>query len=799
MSAASFPPRPAAQERDQPPVTPEAERFSAAGLVGEIDRRFVVDDLAAELSSLLDPASAVRTLHWGRNYLYVARWPRRRGVEDRRLEPDARAADARLERALEQPVEVVVKQFRHHSLKARWRRRRKGSKARRAWQAARSLADLGFSTPQPVLYAESPDLAGPAYYVCRYLQDPLEVRYPLRALNGPEAQRDLGPLDGDVLIRALGRLARRLHDRGVWFRDFTSGNVLIESGGAERANPPGAVGQAAAVEALADRMSLVDLGRARFGRDPTLSERMRDLSRMPLHRSELRRTFLDAYWQPAPPAPKRRLGDRLYVLHHWSFRFRHRSKRGVRSRLRRIQDVLLPRRRPHAHIPAAERGVSARDKVVWDRLSDQPHQHAGRLEKLRVRIADLPAHSHGLLIAAGALRRARRRQRELIAGLHRQPVTFGGLGVGVRPVAAAGEPGAAEGLLSAIADLGVRCVLLRTHPWADDVEAEVALARELATRGLEVTVALPQNRDLVRDPARWRAAIAERVERLAPFARHYQIGQAINRSKWGVWRPGEYVALFRAAAEEIRARRSDAELLGPAVIDFEPHATATLLALPEEGLEFDALASLLYVDRRGAPENRQMGFDAVGKAALLKALAETSRNCPSGRSWITEVNWPLREGPHSPAGRDVAVREEEQASYLVRYCIGIGAAGLAERIFWWQLAAKGYGLVDPLADPLAAGGSWRRRPAFAALATLQRLLDGARSFGPVGITAEGERLYRFEDRAGREILVGWCLAGRRRLDLPHPVARVVERDGQERAGSGRGVEIDEAPRYFVLG
>ncbi|HVS15263.1 MAG TPA: lipopolysaccharide kinase InaA family protein [Thermoanaerobaculia bacterium] len=744
------------------PLAP-CEPFAAAGLRGEVASAHRGADLEAGLPRLLDPASAVRSLHWGRNYLYATTWPTAAG-----------------------PIEVVVKQFRHHGWKERWRRRRRGTKALRSWRAARSLLALGFSTPEPVLYAESLEPRGPAFYVCRYLPDRLEVRYPLRALNAGSAAADLGGLDGDALVRALGLLARRLHESRVWFRDYTSGNVLLDP-----------------EDAALVRMTLVDLNRARFGKRLTLNERMRDLARMPLHRPALRRALLDSYWSPAlagarsPSRPRRRLADLLYAISHWGFRVSNRGKQGVRTRLRRLQDLLLPRRAAHAHIPAAERGASSRDKIVWDALSDQPHQHASKLEKVRVRVADSPAHLRSLAIATRALRRGRRRQREIMAGLYREPVTFGGLGVGVRPAGSPSSEGWAR-LLAALDDLGVRCVLLRVHPWDDDHDAEVALAEGLAARGLELTVALPQNRELVRDPARWGAAIAAIAERLAPHARHYQVGQAINRSKWGVWRPSEYVELFCIAAEEIRARRPDAELLGPAVIDFEPHATAAMLDVEAEGLRFDALASLLYVDRRGAPENEQMGFDAVGKAALLKALAETSRNCPSGRSWITEVNWPLREGPHSPAGRDVAVGEEEQASYLVRYAVAIGAAALAERIFWWQLAAKGYGLIDPLSESPERGGVWRRRPSFAAFATLQRLLDGAQSLGPVGITAEGERMYRFGDRAAREILVGWSLSGRRTLELPRAVERIVERDGGELAGRGRRVEIDEAPRYFLL-
>ena len=139
-----------------------------------------------------------------------------------------------------------------------------------------------------------------------------------------------------------------------------------------------------------------------------------------------------------------------------------------------------------------------------------------------------------------------------------------------------------------------------------------------------------------------------------------------------------------------------------------------MLNLRKAGLQFDAVSSLLYVDRRGAPENRQLGFDTVDKVLLLKAIAETSRNCPSGRSVITEVNWPLREGPHSPAGRDVAVDEELQADYLVRYFLLALTTGAVEAAYWWQLIARGYGLIDP-----GSHGLRRRRPSYVALRQLQ--------------------------------------------------------------------------------
>ena len=176
-------------------------------------------------------------------------------------------------------------------------------------------------------------------------------------------------------------------------------------------------------------------------------------------------------------------------------------------------------------------------------------------------------------------------------------------------------------------------------------------------------------------------------------------------------------------------------------------------------LAFDGLASLLYVDRRGAPENRQLGFDTEGKVRLLAAIAGTARLVVSDRQWISEVNWPLREGPHSPAGKSVAVDEEAQADFLVRYFLLAAGTGRVERIDWWQLVAKGYGLCDPQAD-----GSLRERPAFRAFATLIRELAGTTCHGAL----PGER------PAGR--------SARRAL---HPRRRRCRRGDRRRLVDGR--------------
>lgn len=685
-----------------------AQPFSIPGWTGELDPDLRPVDLEAEVRRLTDPGSALKTLHWGRNYLYVTRMESVQG-----------------------PVDVVVKQFRNQGAKARLNRRLKGSKAERSWKVARALLDAGLLTPAPLMRIESAEPEGPSFYICRQLEGATEARYILREATAGNA--DPGFLED------LGRLARRLHDAGIWFRDFTSGNVLVHP----------------------DGLYLVDLNRARVGKTPNLSERMRDLSRMPVLRPEHQEIFLSGY------GPDRSQG--LYLFYHHSFLLKNRTKQRVRGGARKVKELLVPRK-AHVHIPEAPAGASVRDRVVWDHLSDQPHQHAGRLDKLRVRLADAGSHAVEAAVVAAALPRIRSRYKELKRELHQKPVDFRGCGVAVRPWPE--DPGALLGLID---ELGAKHVLVRLHPWEDDHTAEEELARELHSRRLELTFALPQNRDLVRDPRRWRQVLEEIGPRFAPYGSRFQVGQAINRSKWGVWNLNEYIRLVEEASDVLR-RQPGVEILGPSVIDFEFHVAAAALNLRRSGLHFDAVSALLYVDRRGAPENRQAGLDTEGKVLLLKAIADTARNT-TGRCWITEVNWPLREGPHSPAGRAVSVGEDEAADYLVRYYLLALGTGAVERVFWWQIIAKGYGLVDPVGP-----GELRRRPAFHAFRTLIQELEGSRLEAVLPVP-EPARLWRFRRPGGAEVLVGWSTGAPVRVLLP---------DGSE-------VEVASAPRYFRVG
>ena len=738
-------------DSEAPPVSEVAgqersfEGFSFGGLHGEVSAAHRPIDLPGTLEVLVDPSRAGDTLHWGRNYLYAAELETPSG-----------------------PIAVVVKQFRNQGLRARLSRRLRGSRATRSWRAAQVVVEAGVPTPAPILLIESEVLDGPSFFVSEKIPDAFEARYFFRALQEGTARQAFPQVEAEILVGSVGRMLRRLHDAGIWHRDVSVGNLLVVPGSKASDSPT---------------VYLIDLNRARLDRPLTTSRRTRDLCRLRIFDPHLQEVLLRSYWGRIDADSTFKRG--LYRLNFHGFLAKNWTKDALRRPFRRVKSVFLSRGH-HAHIPPPPEGVSSRDLVVWDHLSDQPHQHASRWQRLGVRLGDAGHHAREYGAALAALSRARRRYRELKEELYREPVRWQGLGVGMRPMDK--HCGAA---LVALEALGVNRVLLRLHPWQEDHDAEELLARELHGLGIDLCFALPQNRDLVRDRGRWQASVSQLAERFTPFGRHFQVGQAINRSKWGIWNYAEYLELV-ADASRILRRHEGVRIVGPAVIDYEFHRLAGVLNIPWQGVHFDIVSSLLYVDRRGAPESRQLGFDTVDKVVQLRALADTGRNS-SSNAWITEFNWPLWEGPHSPAGRDVSVDEEAQANYLVRYCLLTLGTGLVERVYWWQLVAKGYGLTF-----LDAEGSFKMRPSFHALATLQEQLVGSSFLGPLK-TEPPARLYRFQTDAGDEVVVGWSTAGTVGATLPRPASRVIGRDGEDlEPTDDPTVELGSAPRYFYL-
>ena len=325
----------------------------------------------------------------------------------------------------------------------------------------------------------------------------------------------------------------------------------------------------------------------------------------------------------------------------------------------------------------------------------------------------------------------------------------------------------------------------------DRLEEYVAFIRHFS--GYEVLVVVLQDREFIEESEKLEPALRRIFTALSGTVGHYQIGNAVNRLKWGFASQREYLEFFDTAWKLRNREFPDLKLLGGAVIDFELHEHLGSLN-NRFRFRYDGYASLLYVDRRGAPENRQFGFNLSEKLDLLDRLVSGSGRVVSpgpASLWITEVNWPLRDtGRHAPAAGECQVGESEQLRYLVRYFLLALASGSVAACFWHQLVAPGYGLVDN------RGGTLRKRPAFNGFTTLCRLFNGAMIEGFARQQELGH--YRLAARKDEvEILALWRCGGTASIPMP-PGKRVIAIEGEEMdVRVGQPLTLGDSVLYLV--
>jgi len=178
------------------------------------------------------------------------------------------------------------------------------------------------------------------------------------------------------------------------------------------------------------------------------------------------------------------------------------------------------------------------------------------------------------------------------------------------------------------------------------------------------------------------------------IANEFQIGNAINRIKWSFVSMEEYLAFYETVQKVRDEQFSDIKLVGSSVIDFEYHFSIRTLFNGYK-VHYDKFNSLLYVDRRGSPHSTQMGmFDFKNKIAFLDTIVKSSSKSENS-IYISEANWPLSNtAPYAPTSEKECVSEEVYTKYMLEYIdIAVGSNKI-EKLFWHQLIAPGYGLVD---------------------------------------------------------------------------------------------------------
>jgi tRNA A-37 threonylcarbamoyl transferase component Bud32 len=627
--------------------------------------------------------------------------------------------------------EVVVKTY---GVQSAWRDRlaaRTGTKALRAFQNALTLRAAGVGTPAPLAVVERWENAAlrESRLVTAFVPELTSFRDELDRIYA-RAPR-CAPLM--ALLQCVADAVRALHDAGLLHCDLGNQNVGL------RRNPEGS--------AAPWSIHFLDLNRAQAVPNPSPAQRGADLARLDLP-SDFRRVFHAMYFHGHSPPPEFTQAEakaRAAFDRHTAWRpFRHPLRE---ARLRRSAKPAAP-------------PLRGREIWIWDERSAQAIPAYASKDRRQL----LPAAN-----VAAALRHVAKRglsihraYGKLLAQSFRNPVPFDAA-IGMTLDA---EPATWTRQLEFLARLqgAIKMpLLLRLHhhqgpeAWHWTLDQALNLHRQ----GHSVALALVQDRRALREPKGWRQMVTLAFDRAHTFADFFEIGHAVNRSKWGVWDYREYLRLL----DPVRAsliQYPEAKITGPACIDFEPYAVGALLELLPRDLPFHALSHHLYVDRRGAPENFQGPFDIVGKCALLRAYART-HGFADDRLIVSEVNWPIRgtgvwspvNSPYetlAPRQNDPSVSEEDYAANMARYLLLALASGHVQRVYWWRLAARGFGLVDE-----ADSAAWRPRPAFFALQQLLQQLAGA-TFTTKLETPAGEFALEFSRPGGAPLAVRWTLA-----------------------------------------
>lgn len=635
-------------------------------------------------------------------------------------------------------VDAVVKRFPAPSAfrAALDRFAGKPPKATRSLSVAKELSRrVPGSTPAPLGAVERAD--GTGLFATAAEPGLVSMTRALAALYASN-----GPCEDLIaLLERVARACRSWHDAGFFHGDLGNQNVQLAPDG---------------------RVLTLDLDRARFFGGPggvPVRLRARDLSRIALP-SDFLRVFFEMYWRDVPPRDFLRAERRFrrrFAFHTATRKWRHPFRRRA---------------------PSAEPVYPAPPDIwIWDRKSGQAVSTLLSRDRRRWQSVSrvlLPLSA----LAAGGFR-FRRVRRALAAASFAAPVRD----VASRWfVSVSAEPALWErerGFLARLGQCGVH-VRLCFHERAETTDFKLRVLSELAGEGRAVAASLVQSRAAVRDPAAW-VAFCERVLDALPrggAVRWVECLHAPNRVKWGFWTFGELRRPL-AALPALRSRRPDLTLLAPPVIDFEwDWLAGARLLLPRDPADpFPGVAAELYLDRRGAPENRQGSFDGVGKLCVLRAVSSVRGRSPEPFARqsevpdlvVTEFNWPLAgtcewspvgspwvsPGPRGPG--DPSVSEEDAARFAVRWLLLGVCSGHASSMCFWSLAAHGYGLVDSGTAPDAP---WRARPAFEALASLFSHLRGADfADAPLRGGPDGVWLLRFRAHDGRPVAVAWKSGG----------------------------------------
>ncbi len=652
-------------------------------------------------------------------------------------------------------LEVAVKAFGKQSgWKDRYDRVR-GSKASRSFAAACFLQQHEVGTPAPFGYFDRWEGGRlvESYYVSEYLKGLKSVRDELK-----EIYQQHGPADLLVgLLEKVGTTMKRMHDAGFCHRDLGNQNMEMTPKVGEEWG----------------EVNVIDLNRGRIREELGMRERALDFGRL-IMPSAFLEVLVRIYWGQKPPAEFRKEFAKARRRFEWW------------TRSRRWRHPIQTWRRGHK-----SKGLQMKDVWIWDRKSAQASITLERHE--RKKCQSLWNHVRIAGATARAVPGVWREYRRQMSGAFTKKVKLEGrIGMSLELADLEVEP-----QIKFLEKLGKVPVLLRFghHEGREQWERGLEVLDRLHGGGVEIMVALLQDRDAVLNPESWYEFLEFGLGRMEGKVAMVEICHVVNRVKWGVHSLREHADLL-APLRALRDKFPGIRFSGPACIDFEYHYLLGGLATTPKGFCYDALSHHLYVDRRGAPENKQGSMGTVEKAGLLKAIARWSGRC-EGKVIVSEVNWPLEwTGEWSPVsatyqpknarGAKVHITEEQYGYFMLRYLVLTLCSGFVDQVYWWRLVAHGFGLIDERAD-----GGWRERIGFQMLCVFLEQL-GTATFVKKLETEEEVYALRFE-RENDEVTMMWCNGRIFTGPWPSEFEKVLD-------ASGEDIELEEvgdSPVYLL--
>lgn len=355
-------------------------------------------------------------------------------------------------------------------------------------------------------------------------------------------------------------------------------------------------------------------------------------------------------------------------------------------------------------------------------------------------------------------------------GGHRVPADFCGVGVATNP-----DPLTDDAVISALHDLGVKQV--RLDVTYGDLDNHVARFLErLLTEDFKVMLHILQPFEAARAmpspeaATQWRDFLIATLDRFGSQVEIVELCSTINRTRWAGYSLEGFLSSWRVGHEEIRKR--NLVLAGPSITDFEPPWTVGVLdMLARENLLPDIHTDNLFAERATEPERWDQKVLGHRLAPLLRLnlikkarlLARLGARVGVPRMMSPAAFWTLPR-----IERQLPDSEEKQADYLARYMVLCAASGALERASWGPLVCHREGLIDdgrhtyPKLERITHYASvdgttndFRRRPAFEALASFNRLIPGSVYEGRCG---KGVEIHCFRSTEYRTHAV-WTMNG----------------------------------------